>query len=405
MNPDDLHMGHLPAWPAAFNEVPKWCFEDEAVYQREIEHIFKGPIWHLVAHVCELPRPGDFKTAQLGRTPLLLVHGDDGEIRAFYNTCTHRGTLLEMRALGHRTEFECPYHRWLFDTRGDLRACPGEAEFPPGFDRSRFNLARVHVRSYLGLVFVSLADEPLDFDTWLGELAQPLAEAVGGDGRLRLLGYQKVCYQSNWKIYMDNDAYHAPLLHAAFRMLKWQGGQGSQRRMPEGHWLIQSEVESHLSEVTLLKDPSVVDYRGGSTPRNKGPGQGAGSVLVALWPLTGIANHLDMFNIRYANPVGIDKVEVHFTYFAHADDDDEMVRHRLRQSSNMIGPSGFVSLEDATVFQRIQRALDTRPGHTYFLKGWSEDADLYNSRQNDEAPNAVWWEVYRQRMGFERGTA
>lgn len=101
--------------------------------------------------------------------------------------------------------------------------------------------------------------------------------------------------------------------------------------------------------------------------------------------------------------MGLDQVEVHYAYFAHEDDDAELARHRLRQSSNMIGPSGFVSLEDATVFMRIQQALETDPSRTFFLKGYREGADMTETKQNDEGPNALWWEHYRQTMGFTRG--
>ncbi|WP_372722753.1 aromatic ring-hydroxylating dioxygenase subunit alpha [Immundisolibacter sp.] len=398
----DIDLAALPRWPAAFNQVPKWVFEDADVFELELDRVFRGPLWHPVAHDAELPNVGDYKTIKIGRTPLLVIRGDDGQVRAFHNACTHRSTKLAMAFRGHSGDIECPYHRWVFDTRGQLRACPGEAEFPPDFKRADYNLAQLRCESFTGLWLVSLNANPPPLLEWMGDLAQPVRDALGTDGRLTLLGYQKVRYQSNWKVYIDNDAFHAPLLHAAFRMLRWQGGSGSQRRLPQGHMMILSELDAQPTDGGLLRDPSVIGYLGGDAPRNKSPGQAAGSSLLAFWPLTAVANHLDIFNIRYANPVGLDEVEVHYAYFAHADDDTELARHRLRQSSNMIGPSGFVSLEDATVFLRIQQALETEPGTTFFLKGWHEGADLARTKQNDEAPNALWWEHYRQVMSFER---
>ncbi|MBC7160806.1 MAG: aromatic ring-hydroxylating dioxygenase subunit alpha [Immundisolibacter sp.] len=405
MKPNDTLPASLPRWPAAFNQVPKWAFEDADVFALEHERIFRGPVWHPVAHDAELPKPGDYKTVTVGRTPLLIIRGDDGVVRAFHNACTHRSTRLAMAFRGHSGDIECPYHRWVFDTRGQLRSCPGEAEFPPDFKRADYNLAAPRTGTHMGLLFVSLHASPPPLMDWMGHMAGPVRDALGGDGRLTLLGYQKVRYQSNWKVYIDNDAFHAPLLHAAFRILRWQGGSGRQSRLPAGHMMILSEVAAQPSDGGLLRDPSVIGYQGGAEPRNKAPAQAAGSSLLAFWPLTAIANHLDIFNIRYANPVGLDQVEVHYAYFAHADDDADMVRHRLRQSSNMIGPSGFVSLEDATVFLRIQQALDTDPSTTFFLKGYREGADLTETKQNDEAPNALWWEHYRQLMGFVREEA
>ena len=115
-------------------------------------------------------------------------------------------------------------------------------------------------------------------------------------------------------------------------------------------------------------------------------------------------NHLDVINVRLANPVDPARTEVHYAYFAHADDEPDMVRHRLRQSSNLIGPSGFISLEDGAVFARIQRGLHSRPDNTRYVRGWSDDADYdpYAVTQNDETTNTVWWEVYRRTMGYER---
>ncbi len=118
-------------------------------------------------------------------------------------------------------------------------------------------------------------------------------------------------------------------------------------------------------------------------------------------------NHLDIINCRFANPLSPTQTEVHYTYFAHQDDDPELVRHRVRQSSNLIGPSGFISLEDGAVFRRIQKALHAEPDRIHYLRGWqdSSENDPWHVSHNDEVTNTVWWETYRQTMGFERATS
>src|SRR3546814_11292457 len=80
------------------------------------------------------------------------------------------------------------------------------------------------------------------------------------------------------------------------------------------------------------------------------------------------SNYLNVISIRFATPVAIDEVEVTYAYFAHQDDDDAMVLHRIRQSSNAIGPSGLISMEDASVFHRVQIGNRT-PGKAIFQKG------------------------------------
>lgn len=394
-------------WPEAFNVAPKWAVERDDVYEREIQRIFEGPVWHLVAHLAELERAGRFKTVHLGRTPLILVHGRDGEIRALHNACAHRGTLVEPRFRGETREFQCPYHRWTYALGGELIRCPGEADFPESFRRSRYGLARARADTFCGAVFVTLSEHAPPLEQWLEGIHDPLRAALGGDGRLTLLGYQKVVFDANWKVYIDDEGYHAPLLHKAFQLLKWRGGAGRQTRTGNGHRITETVVEGLSGRPPLLQDPDLVRYRGGEAPRNKLPHQKAGSLLVTPWPLGAVMNHLDIINIRLANPLDARRTEVHYTYFGHQDDDEEMLRHRLRQSSNLIGPSGFISLEDGAMFKRIQKGLHTDPQTTHYVRGWKDDgsSDPYDVTQNDETTNTVWWEMYRRTMGFRRAGA
>ncbi len=96
----------LISWPSKVNEIPKEIFDRDDVYRLELERIFYGPEWHPVAHTGELPNRGDFKTINVGERPILVIRGDDGEIRTFYNACSHRGNLLETRVSGNAVEFE-----------------------------------------------------------------------------------------------------------------------------------------------------------------------------------------------------------------------------------------------------------------------------------------------------------
>ncbi len=143
-------------WPARTNAVPKAIFDDPELFEHELENIFYGPEWHPVAVVGEIPRPGDFKTIHVGRRPLLVVRGDDSQVRVFYNACAHRGTLLETRACGNQREFECPYHRWLFDALGQLRGAPGKDDFAGSFRSGELGLSEVRSVDFGGLLFVIL---------------------------------------------------------------------------------------------------------------------------------------------------------------------------------------------------------------------------------------------------------
>lgn len=382
------------AWPKNCNEIPKEVFVREDVYQAEIARIFHGPEWHPVAHESELPDPGDFKTFRLAGVPLLIARGQDGAVRVFYNSCSHRGNQVETAPLGNRKEFECPYHRWLFSTEGELVGCPNAREFQPGFDRKDYPLAQPRMGMFYGLIFVTLSPDTEPLDEFLGGVRPTLQQLMAGDGRLKLLGYQKVRYTTNWKSYNDNDGYHAPLLHQAFKMLNWQGGKGRQfASTHRGHMAFESEL-SVAKGTNSLHDPSVIEF--------KGQDPSVGSRIVQLFPTFVATKHLDVINLRFATPVTHEVTEVHYAYFSHADDDAEMVRHRLRQSSNLLGPSGLISMEDASIFHRVHIGNHT-PGHAVFQKGVKSTSEIGTEfQQNDETGNLPRWEYYRGIMQFER---
>jgi hypothetical protein len=239
-----------------------------------------------------------------------------------------------------------------------------------------------------------MGDATPPMEEWLDAPArEALSVAWRGDGRLRLLGYQKVQYAANWKAYVDNDGFHAPLLHSAFRLLNWQGGAGVQVATPNGHVSIVAELKP-AGQSDFLRDFSLIQFKDSDPKR--------GSSVVGLFPLTVLVKHLDIINIRFAIARSHDVTEVHYAYFSHADDDPAMVKHRIRQSSNLLGPAGVVSMEDAAIFERIHIGTGA-PGYAEFQKGVAAGGKMPEVlKQNDEAGNIPRWEYYRKLMGFHR---
>ena len=379
------------AWPARHSALPKEIFHREDIYRLELARIFQGPAWHMLGHECELPGPGDFKQITIGETPLLVLRGQDGVVRVFLNSCPHRGTALETAARGHLAEVECPYHRWVFDTEGALIGAPGMENFPSTFCKEAYGLRALRSGVVHGVIFATFREDAPDLATFLGPVSEALAKALGGDGRVTLLGYQKVVYDANWKEVSDNEGYHAPLLHRAFRLLRWQGGKGVQLVSAYGHKVIEAELRE-VPTGNFLADPSLVAWRDRRAPPH--------SVVMQLFPLNQLVKHLDVMNMRCAFPRGPHQTEMHYAYFAHADDNAELARHRLRQSANLLGPSGCISLEDGAVFNRLHRGAFT-PGAVEFQKGVKAAGDDVSVvTQNDEASNLVKWDYYRRAMGF-----
>lgn len=379
-------------WPEKFSQVPREVFQRQDIFEEEVKRIFWGPEWHPLCHRAEIPNPGDYKTIDLGEnTPILFLHGEDGVVRAFLNICPHRGVKLKMCNRGKTQTFSCPYHRWTFNTIGELLSAPGEESFPPSFQKKNYGLTQLRMDEVAGLLFVTLSEKAEPLSSYL-EGVQPYIEQILGDGRLTLIGTQKVRYQTNWKEWNDNEGYHAPLLHAAFRMMKWGGGKGFTIQT-ERHNALDAQV-SQADASDFLSDPDLVKFLKEPT------GRALRSTVVPLFPLNTVVRHLNIINLRYAIPRGVHETEIHFAYFAHADDDAEMLRHRIRQASNLVGPSGLISLEDAAAFNR-QHLASSAPGAVEFQRGVTGERPLPGTfGQNDESPNLVKWAYYRKVMGY-----
>jgi hypothetical protein len=178
------------------------------------------------------------------------------------------------------------------------------------------------------------------------------------------------------------------MLHAAFRMLNWAGGKGVLSGTPHGHRNAHYEIVPYRKP-ELIRDASVIAHE--RRPQD-------GGQIAILFPTTNVSKQMDNMTVRYAVPLGPIRTEVHYTYCAHQDDDATR-RHRLRQSSNMLGPGSFITVEDGGAFNRITKARGAT-GSNYMVKGMRFDADPYtDSQQNDEMQCVVFWNAYRRRSG------
>ncbi|KHK92935.1 aromatic ring-hydroxylating oxygenase subunit alpha [Novosphingobium malaysiense] len=376
-------------WPADVGDVPAEVFVRPDIFEAELETIFYGPYWHTVGHEAEIPNPGDFKTFDLGRVPLLIARGDDGQVRVFINACSHRQNQVETATCGHSKGFVCPYHRWTFKNDGSLLGCPGSEDFSPKFKKSEYGLKQVNMEIVAGLILVCLDDNPPDIDAYLDVGRENIEKTLGHEGGLKLLGYQKVRYACNWKVVMDNDGYHAPLLHTGFRLLGWQAGKGKQFYTPFTAG-VASELSPGQASGGTLKDPSLIEFKDSAWD----------SYVTGIFPATIMVKHLDVFSVRFCVARSVDCTEIHYAYFAKNTDSEELEKHRVRQASNLLGPCGMISMEDAAIFARIQIASNAR-GTAIMQKGLKDlktiPTEFY---QNDETPNIPRWHDYRQIMGF-----
>lgn len=179
-------------------------YSDADVFRADMENIFYRD-WLFAVPACELTKTGSFVTHRVGDYGVVIVRGADGEIRAFHNSCRHRGSVLCKVAKGNAPKLVCPYHQWTYELDGRLLWA---REMGPDFDPAKHGLKPVHCRILSGLVYICLADDAPDFDAF-AELAHPYLQ-VHDLADAKVAFETSIVENGNWKLVWENnrECYH-----------------------------------------------------------------------------------------------------------------------------------------------------------------------------------------------------
>jgi apoptosis-inducing factor 3 len=364
--------------------VPDWVYTDEAVYQREVERIFHGRTWNYVALESEIPNPGDFIRSNVGPTPVVVARGQDGAIHVVENRCAHRAAEFCRELSGTAKEFVCPYHQWTYALDGTLRAVPfrrgvgGKGGMPADFDMAAHGLTRLHVTTHRGVVFASYAADMEPLAEYLGPEILREFEATFDGRRLTILGHYRHSLPGNWKLYHENlkDPYHATLLHTflvTFGLLV-AGNKSLMLTDATGRHGVMASAKSDATKVAADVRGEMRAYKEGMTlaePRFMDfidEFDSPWSVTMAtIWPNLIVQREMNTLGIRQIVPTGPHEFIMKWTMFGFEGDDDAMTRHRLRQG-NLMGPAGFLGLEDNEAIKFVQDGMQRVPGGEHIVE-------------------------------------
>lgn len=403
-------------WPdGGATRVPYVVFSDPEIYALEHKRLFRGPVWHFLALEIEIPEPGDFKTTFIGEIPIIVNRGSDGNLNAVVNRCAHRGALVCHAKRGNRKVFTCPYHNWSFDQTGALKGVAfrngvkGRGGMPDDFDTDAHGLERLRVGTYNGIVFGTFSEAAPDIADYLGPEMQRYIDRVF-NRPVHVIGQYSQLLRNNWKLMMENvrDTYHASILHLFY------GTFGLNRLSMEGGIAMDDKGMHHVSFSKLATD----DIGGTEYDKSKLPNMRKGLSLeddsvAEFIPefADGITTHIqsifpgfvvqqvqNCIGVRQLIPRGPERAELFWTLLGYDDDDEKMTAVRRKQS-NLVGPAGFVSLEDGAVLDFVQRSLGEVPDtHSVIQLGGDEIAP--SDHRVTESSIRGFWRAYRDVMGF-----
>ncbi|MEJ1968631.1 MAG: hypothetical protein WDN03_08395 [Rhizomicrobium sp.] len=224
-----------------------------------------------------------------------------------------------------------------------MAGIPGVADFPKDFRKEDYGLRELRSAEIYGIVFATFSADAPEIDEWLGETRPHIARVLGGNGELKLAGYQKMMFHANWKTCNDNDGYHGALLHTGYSHMDWSRGDSLNLVTASGNRSRRSTWRERRPRPRCRTRRCCAFWDTGIRPQ---------TTVIAFYPSAGILRDLDVIYLRYIIPRGPDETEVHFAYFALATDGDALVHHRARQSANLMGISGLLAIEDAVAYSR-----------------------------------------------------
>ncbi len=399
------------------SRVPYGVFSSQTIYDLEQERIFRGPTWSFLGLEAEIKQPGDFKSTFIGDTPVVMTRTDDGGLAAWVNRCAHRGAIVCRQLRGNATSHACVYHQWRYDLEGNLFGVPflrglnGQVGMPAEFDRAAHGLRKLRVESYAGLVFATFS-----------ETVEPLADYIGPvmGGYIDRVFHKPVAYlgctrqfsNSNWKLYLENvkDPYHASLLHLFHTTFNiFRVGMKAHCVTDEGHGLhsLIMAIKADQGETSAAyKDQKIRSFDSGFMLEDES--------ILALVPEYDVVatNHIqpifpqlviqqihNTLVARQLLPKGPNAFELVFHFFGYEDDTPEMRALRIKQA-NLVGPAGYISMEDTEATELVQQGV-VRDADATSVVDMARDAPDQSDTLITEKLIRSFWAGYRRLMAVE----
>ncbi len=381
------------------HSLPRAFYTDPDILRLDLERIFyRG--WLYAIPACEIPKPGNYVTHKVGLYSVIIVRGTDGLIRAFHNSCRHRGSTLCREAKGSKPKIVCPYHQWTYELDGRLLWA---RDMDADFDPTQHGLNPVHCRDVHGLVYVCLADEPPAFDAFVEQADRYLAPHD--------LANSKIAYEStivekgNWKLVWENnrECYHCagnhPSLTRTFpedpRLSGGVGGEGLSdvldmhvarceligapsafRIDPAGRWRFVRMPLLEKAESYTMDGKAAV-----ARPNSSFPFKDAGTLLCFNYPTTWnhfLSDHAITFRVT---PISATETEVQTKWLVHKEakegvdydlkrltevwintnDEDRVVVENNQEGilSPAYRPGPYSSVQESGVIQFVDWYIDT----------------------------------------------
>ncbi len=357
----NLKKGDAPfhADPAHSYTLPARFYTDESVFELEKEAIFYKSWWY-AGHVSQLQNTGDYLTTEIHEQEVFVVRDREGQLRAFYNVCQHRGHQL-VSGSGHANLIVCPYHAWSYDLDGQLKGARN-TDSMEGFKKCDFALKPVQVELFCGLVMINLDPNAAPLTQMAAGLEDEIRQYCPSVDNLVFAQRDTYTVDCNWKVMIDNflECYHCHTAHRDFVDLV---DMESYRSVVKGIY------SSHISNAAKSTDNSAYKFETGDVDFGY-----AGWFLwpnLTIWAYPGEAN----LSVLQMNPSGKDQTIEFQDWFTATAKPSSQLSDAMAYQKDILQP------EDISLCEKVQKGL--------LSKGYNQGRFVVDTDKTELSEHAV----------------
>jgi p-cumate 2,3-dioxygenase subunit alpha len=366
------------------------AYRSQSVFEREKEIIF-SKCWLYIGHASEIPNKGDFVSRTVAGRDLIFMHGRSGDIGAYYNSCTHRGTVVCRTRKGNTKSFSCPYHGWVFNTEGKLISLNADEGFPENINADgKLDLPKVaRLDHYRGFYFINFNPKAIDLSDFLAGATNCIDAMIeqSETGELTVLpGEHVYSINANYKYLCENsyDGYHLLPVHISYlEFLDDQAkGEGEMSAVQfiakeyktkgrgvglgNGHANLESWVPSGRPVASALPSWSAelkAEVAAKREQVQKRVGKERADYItdvqknMVIFPNLVLNDNAGMI-VRFIEPIAPNRMQVNSWALGPADESPTLRAIRLDTFVSFLGPAGFGSADDVEMLELCQRGID-----------------------------------------------
>jgi choline monooxygenase len=316
--------------------IPAPWYFDSRIAILEHASVFSST-WQAVGRVDQVREKGSYFTAEVAGEPLVVVRGEDGELRAFFNVCRHHAAAVVTEAQGCAKQFRCPYHGWTYGNDGALK---GMVEFEGvcNFERADNGLVPTRVDVWENFVFVNLDGRAMPLQEFLGDVVD-LVAPLQLKNNMHFFDRRIYTLNCNWKVYVDNyldGGYHVPHAH-----------KGLSSIIEYTKYTIENFDRACLQSSPLSSS--------GASETSIGNTRQGRAFYLWIYPNFMINAYQGVMDTNLVLPLGVDKCAVVFDYYF-----SDVSASAEKHNRESIAVSEKVQDEDVAICDAVQRGLGSR---------------------------------------------